>query len=268
MTVDLHMHTDASDGTDSAERAIEKASTAGIGIVAVTDHDGVDSVAEAIACGARRGIGVLTGVELSTRFKDYPVDLLAYGFDTSNPGLTEAMNKNRENFNNIVVEALTAIEQDIPEVNVRDFEAYFERSSRYSSRFYKVHAYLRSRCPGVQTGRYFKWRNVFSVQELCRRVDEADGFPVVAHPGLSFSRLDSSQLVATLVELKQAGVAGIECFHPNHKVETQALLKRWSVENRMLITAGSDYHGDGHVSSRLIGVPLSELEITPLLERI
>ena len=85
--IDLHIHTAASDGTDSPARAVELCRDLGLAAMAVTDHDTVAGVAEALEAGERLGIRVIPGMEVSTDYRDNNIHLLAYFLDIRDPAL-------------------------------------------------------------------------------------------------------------------------------------------------------------------------------------
>ena len=74
--IDLHIHTAASDGTDSPRAAVEKAASLGLAAVSITDHDSVSGVPEAMRAGAELGVEVVPGIEVSSDYRDNNVHIL------------------------------------------------------------------------------------------------------------------------------------------------------------------------------------------------
>ena len=89
--VDLHAHTTASDGSDHPRALVAAAAAAGVGVLAVTDHDTVTAVPEAQAAGQDLGVQVLAGCELTTLVGDRVVHVLLYGQGLLEPGLAQAV---------------------------------------------------------------------------------------------------------------------------------------------------------------------------------
>ena len=83
MTVDLHIHTTASDGNIKPEQIVELASKAGLQTIALTDHESTDGYSYAAAAGHALGIEVIPGVELVTSYKNHEIHLLGYFFDVN-----------------------------------------------------------------------------------------------------------------------------------------------------------------------------------------
>ena len=79
--IDLHIHTAASDGTDTPRAAVEKAASLGLAAVSITDHDSVSGVPEAMRAGAELGVEVVPGIEVSSDYRDNNVHILGYFID-------------------------------------------------------------------------------------------------------------------------------------------------------------------------------------------
>src|SRR3990167_2788290 len=86
-TVDLHLHTTFSDGTDSPERVVELAKQAGLSAIAITDHDNVEAIPIARTAAAGCGIELLTGIEMSASAEGEEVHVLGFLFDPGHPAL-------------------------------------------------------------------------------------------------------------------------------------------------------------------------------------
>ncbi|HEV3013304.1 MAG TPA: PHP domain-containing protein, partial [Actinomycetota bacterium] len=93
--VDLHAHTLASDGSDRPAELVAAAAAAGVGTLAVTDHDTVAAVAEARAAGERLGVEVLAGCEVTATVGDRVVHVLLYGEGLLEPDLADAVEVGR-----------------------------------------------------------------------------------------------------------------------------------------------------------------------------
>ena len=78
------------------------------------------------------------------------------------------------------------------------------------------------------------------VEEFCNLVKQANGVPVLAHPG----NKTPEQLASLLRDMQDRGVEGIECFYPSHSKETTEFLLHYCRKNNLRITCGSDCHGD------------------------
>ena len=88
--IDLHVHTTASDGTETPTEVVQQAAALGLRAIAITDHDTVAGCREGAEAAARCGIELIPGLEISTKFHS-AVHILGYCIDTNAPSLTEVM---------------------------------------------------------------------------------------------------------------------------------------------------------------------------------
>ena len=92
--VDLHIHSTASDGTWTPQDLVDAAVGAGLGIIAVTDHDSTANVAETVRLAGERGIKCVPGVEVCSTKDDISFHILGYGIDLANKPLQELLAHN------------------------------------------------------------------------------------------------------------------------------------------------------------------------------
>ncbi len=93
--VDLHVHSNASDGTLSPEQVVRLAHEAGLSAIALTDHDTTAGVAGAAEAGAELGLEVVPGIEVSSSFRDHEIHILGLFVDTDSPSLQAALKEFR-----------------------------------------------------------------------------------------------------------------------------------------------------------------------------
>ena len=83
--IDLHIHTNYSDGTFTPREAVERAGKLGLDTIALTDHDTTEGLAEAFRAGEELGVAIVPGVEFSTIHRGDGVHILCYRMDTEHP---------------------------------------------------------------------------------------------------------------------------------------------------------------------------------------
>src|SRR3954447_25554385 len=96
MRIDLHTHSNVSDGTDTPAELVVAAAEGGLDVVALTDHDTFDGLDRALAAGREHGVEVVRGMELSCSRHGASVHLLAYGADPSHGSLAAEMERVRD----------------------------------------------------------------------------------------------------------------------------------------------------------------------------
>ncbi|CAN5723142.1 PHP domain-containing protein [soil metagenome] len=260
--IDLHCHTTVSDGGDSPAQLVAKAADAGLGAIAVTDHDNDSGCEEAAAAGRELGVGVVRGVEISCDVEDLAergyspagrptMHLLGYFIpEQDNPlsaGLAELQNA-RANRNHIIVERLN--ELGVPAT----FEEVEKEAGGPGAQIGRPHfaAVLvrHGAVPDYQSAFdefLAKGAKAYIGRKLYRPVDavelmvSAGVVPVLAHPVTL--RLDSAALERLVDELVTAGLRGIEGYHGDLSVESQAPYRQIGADRGLIISGGSDYHG-------------------------
>jgi len=244
--VDLHAHTLASDGSDRPEELVAAAAAAGVGTLAVTDHDTVAAVAEARAAGERLGVEVLAGCEVTATVGDRVVHVLLYGEGLLEPGLADAVElgrRGRDDRNRAIgerLERLTGVgHADAVEVAGDSVlsRAHFARALVARGAVADVaeafDRYLSSGRPA-----YVPAPSV-SVTDAVAIAAKAGGVAVLAHPG----RLAAGERDRVLAEAIEAGIDGLEVWHSQHDDELRRSLAGLAERRGLLATGGSDYHG-------------------------
>ena len=244
--VDLHAHTLASDGSDRPEELVAAAAAAGVGTLAVTDHDTVSAVAGAKAAGERLGVEVLAGCEVTAKVGDRVVHVLLYGEGLLDPSLADTVElgrRGRDDRNRAIgerLERLTGVgHADAVEVAGSSVlsRAHFARALIAKGAVADVaeafDRYLSSGRPA-----YVPAPSV-SVTDAVAIAAKAGGVAVLAHPG----RLAAGERDRVLGEAIEAGIDGVEVWHSQHDDELRRSLAGLAERRGLLATGGSDYHG-------------------------
>jgi 3',5'-nucleoside bisphosphate phosphatase len=256
--IDLHTHSRASDGTDTPSGLVRAAATAGLDVVAITDHDTAAGWAEASAAAAEVGIELVPGMEISTRHRGRSVHLLGYLPDPTYPPLVEALDQvleGRESRVPMMIERLRGLGIDVTAEDVR-------RAARGTAATGRPHVADALVTLGVVADRdeafatYLGWgkpahvdRYAVPLVDALRLIAEAGGVAVIAHPwgrgGLG--RPDEE----TLSGLQELGLAGIEVDHQDHDAAARDRLRAIARNLGLVATGASDYHGDGKTDHEL-----------------
>lgn len=258
--MDLHIHTSASDGSDSPTDVVKHAKSIGLVGIAITDHDTVQGVEEGIATGLDLGVTVVPGVEISSLWEDHPVHLLGYYIDTADPGLTsllELMRKGREKRLPKMLARLRAFD-----INIEQSEVETEAMGESTGRPHIARVMVRRGFVSSVEEAFDKFlaygrpayvdRPRPSIAEGIQTILKAKGIPVIAHP-----LIINVPLKKTLSELKHLEIQGVEYYYPyeyvtGHPQEWYATLKnrrqhlkQLALRHKLILTGGSDYHGSG-----------------------
>lgn len=246
--IDLHLHTTASDGRCTPEELVDRAAEAGVSVLAVTDHDTTAAIREVAARARRRGIEAVSGIEITAIADGRDVHVLGYFFDPADELLAAFLATQRA-ARVARVEAIAARLEDLGmPVDVRHLiERAKADPSRSIGRPQIARAMVEAGYAVDTRAAFDKWlgrglpafiaRAGVAPDEVIQVVHRAGGLASLAHPG----KTDDDDRIAFL---RDAGLDALEAFHPDHDaaaVERYVALAR---ELGLLLTGGSDFHGD------------------------
>lgn len=261
--VDLHLHTLHSDGTFSPEELIERASELGLSAISITDHDTVRALQP-----ARRLAGsleVISGVELTVRFRNRELHVLGYGFREDDPDFDAFLEEKREMRKGRIREMIEQLQARGVSVTIEEVEQVVGLGESVGRPHLAEVLVRRGVVPSLDEAfkRYlgdqapcFVQKATLSVSEAVHWIRKTGGVAVLAHP---YRLVDD----AWIPELVAEGIQGIEAYHSDHSPEVVDHYRRMAQERHLLITGGSDCHGMRKARGPLIGsvtVPYSCLE--------
>jgi predicted metal-dependent phosphoesterase TrpH len=247
---DLHTHTTASDGTNAPAVNVRLAKQAGLGAIAITDHDTVAGLKEAIEEGTRIGIDVVPGVEISTVANGQDIHVLGYYIDYENDSFLhrlEQLRNTRDRRNDLLIAKLQELGIAISMEEVLANMSKRKADEETVGRPHIAEALVRkgvvssiTEAFDVYLGRDgLAYVNPPRIEPMVAVdwIRQAGGAAVLAHPGL----YGDDQLV---VQLIQYGIDGIEAFHSDHTSEDEARYVDMAQRHQLIVTAGSDFHGE------------------------
>lgn len=261
--IDLHAHTTVSDGGDSPAELIDKAAAAGLTAIAITDHDNDSGCAEGISVGNALGVEVVPGVEISCDVDDLnalglqptsrpTMHLLGYFIPQEENSLTAALAElqdARANRNAQIVERLN--ELGIP-VTFEEVENEAGGPGAQIGRPHFAAVLVRlGAVPDYQTAfdeylakgaKAYLSRKLYRPAEAVELMLSAGVVPVLAHPfTLNLEIQDLEFFVDSLIE---AGLKGIEGYHGDLPGDQQEPYRALGRAKDLIVSGGSDYHGD------------------------
>lgn len=244
--VDLHTHTTSSDGTTEPEENVRLAAEKGLAAVAITDHDTIGGISAALQAGEQYNIEVVPGIEISTLAGGQDIHVLGYYISYQDSELEQELSKlrNTRNLRNqMLIEKLNQL--DIPitmaEVRARQQTPGGNVGRPHIAEVLIEKGYADSLEDAFEKylgreGKAYVNPPRITPHEAVQLIIRFGGIPVLAHPGL----YDMDQLIPELVE---AGLRGIEVYHPDHSDEEKMHYAKLAQRYNMLVTGGSDFHG-------------------------
>ncbi|WP_345214927.1 PHP domain-containing protein [Georgenia halophila] len=249
--IDLHTHSDASDGTDSPADLVRAAARVGLRVVGLTDHDTVRGWEEAAAVVPETGVALVRGAEISCRADGVSVHLLSYLHDPGNEALAAEMERSRDSRMGRAEKMVARLAEDYPITweSVRAQAAGEATIGRPHIADALVAAgVVDDRSTAFETivsskGPYYVRYDAPDAVEFVGRVRAAGGVPVMAHP-----RADARGRIvgdAVIEAMTEAGLFALEVDHRDHTPSAVAHLAALADRLGLARTGASDYHGEG-----------------------
>lgn len=248
--VDLHTHTDASDGSDAPRELVDNAIAAGLHTLAITDHDTLTGYREALPHAVERGLTLVCGIELSTKYKGKTVHVLGY-FPREEPSgefenwLRDLQRKRRERNVKLAVR-LQSIGVDI---RLEEVEAIGKTMAGrpHFARILLEKGYVTTMQEAfdryiAEEGSAFVEREEVPMDEGIGRLRKAGGIPVLAHP-IRLGRRTEAEEEEWIRAAIDMGLLGLEARHSDHDEVAVDRYQRIAKRLSLLTTGGSDYHG-------------------------
>jgi len=264
--VDLHIHSTVSDGRFSPTEIVRKAAERGLTIIALADHDSVDGIVPALsATKAFPWLKVIPAVEISTDVPQGEIHVLGYFIDYTDHELQATLrkfrNSRRERAQGMVAKlGKLGIHVDWQRVQEiaggssmgRPHIAQAMLEKGYIASFKEAFTRYISR-----GGPAYVEREKMTPAEAVELILRASGLPVLAHP------LTINDLETVIIELKAAGLVGIEAHYNDYTTDEINRLVSLADRYNLIATGGSDYHGLDDAAETMIGgaeVPMGSAE--------
>ena len=263
--IDLHTHSNRSDGTFEPAEVVRLAAERALDVVALTDHDTTDGLAEALAAGSVVGVDVVPGVEFSAEFDGQSVHVLCYWMDPQDAALRLELRRLREDrFRRgelmvdklrdlglpVGFERVRAIAGDATIVRPHIAQAMVE-AGVVATEKEAFERYIGDGGPAHVA------KHALDPVDAVALIDGAGGVCALAHPGMWG---DQSSVPVELIEhMAAAGMRGLEVDHPDHTPEMRERYRTLAGRLGLIATGGSDCHGTRYDPVRL-GTSLCEPE--------
>lgn len=264
--IDLHLHSTASDGKLSPTDLVRKSAEAGLTVIALADHDTVDGITPALeAAKTFPRLKVIPGVEISTYAPKGEVHVLGYFIDYTHPELQanlRRMRNSRQERAQGMIAKLRNLGLPIEWERVKEIAGGGSIGRPHLAQAMLEKGYIASFKEAFT--RYISWggpayveRDKMTPVEAVELILQANGLPVLAHP------LTINNPETIIIELKAAGLIGIEAHYGGYTAEERKRLVSLAKRYGLIATGGSDYHGiDADIETMIGGadVPAASAE--------
>ncbi len=263
--VDLHIHSTASDGKLTPAEVVEKAVERGLTFIALADHDTVDGIAPALAAAESfPKLKVIPGVEISTDIPQGEIHVLGYFIDYTDPQLKAALDRFRNSRLKRAQGMVAKLEKlgiAIDWQRVQEIAGGSSIGRPHIAQAMLEKGYIASFKQAFtdyigRNGPAYVEREKMTPAEAVALIVKAKGLPVLAHP------LTAGDPEAMTLELKAAGLAGIEAYYDGYTPEEISQLVGLADKYNLIATGGSDYHGLDDTETAIGGteVPIASVE--------
>lgn len=271
LNVDLHCHSNVSDGALAPAAVAARAKAGGVDVWALTDHDEISGIAEAREAAQALGMRYVTGVEISVTWAARTIHIVGLHFDENNHDLAQGLKSTRSGrelrahemaAQLAAVGIPNAFEGALKYVGNPDlisrthFARYIIETGTCKDIAEVFSNYLIEGKPGYVPHRWA------SLKDAVSWIRGAGGIAVVAHPGrYDFSDLE---LDAFFAEFKRLGGTGVEVVTGSHTVEEYGRFAVVAKNYGLLASRGSDFHAPGESQTELGSLPPLPPNLTPV----
>ena len=268
MIIDLHIHSQSSDGALTVEEIVKEANLRNIGFLSITDHDSIGCQELAMDLAGKAGIRFVSGVELNVTFsnpryrdgKPISLDFLGYQFDAKSKELKEKLqqmaNYREERAAKILSNLNTEFEKEgIQKLTKNAFEEIQSSVDGVLGRPHIADYLVTQGIVKTRQEAFDKYlvkcdvpKYPLYIEDASKLVKNAGGKLVLAHPndphGTSLVTLTKSLREQTeVIEESMLGfIDGVECWHSRNDAQTTSHYVKFAKEHGLIMTGGSDCH--------------------------
>lgn len=256
--IDLHVHSNKSDGSFSPRELVSYALEKGLSAFALTDHDTIDGIPEVMEAAASTGLEVIPGIELSTENEGKDIHIVGLYIDIENPDFLsylthfqDSRHLRNKKLCRMLSEALSIdltfekLQAAYPGAVITrsHYAQYLTDTGVVKSAHEAFERYIGDHAP------YFIPREKVTPQQGIDLIRRAGGIPVLAHPILY--HLSTRRLSELTCSLKEAGLAGIEAVYTSYSPSEESQIKDLARKYDLLLSGGSDFHGTNKTNTDL-----------------
>ena len=278
--IDLHVHSNCSDGALSPAEVVIRAKENGVSAIALADHDSVSGVAEAIEAGIELGVKVIPAVELSVQFEEWQdIHLLGYGLEYKDREFLGKLDIFREYRELRNIEILDKVNERLSSnkdwtkillaevlVHAKDTigRPHIARALLHRGYVTSVEDAFKNYLIPCDVPKEY-----WPIKEAIKEIKRIGGITVLAHPTSVSS--DHQKLRRMIEQLRDLGLEGIEIYNNMAQPEDMEFLRRLAGKLNLLVSGGSDFHGieEGlEIGRGRGGIRFSDTLLAPLWKRI
>lgn len=247
--IDLHVHSNASDGSYTPSEVADLAIAAGISAIALTDHDTIDGIPEIIKYTEDKKLTVVPGIELSCYYNNREIHILGFYADYQNEGLIRELKELKAAREERNLKMVMLMQKDGLPVTMEKLlhgnpdsvitRAHFARvlveEGVCKDKDAAFKKYIGIGC------KYYLPKEKVSCEKAMSILNRYSKGAFLAHPLLY--HLNFNQIEELVIYLKTLGLKGIEAYHSSNNSYECDRIRSIALKHDLLISGGSDFHG-------------------------
>ncbi|NLW44161.1 MAG: PHP domain-containing protein [Syntrophomonadaceae bacterium] len=250
-SIDLHIHTTASDGSTPPAKLLDEAISAGLKTISLTDHESLDGMDSISSLAEAQGLKVIPGIEFLTFFQGREIHLLGYCFDTHDRDFRARIKEIQRQRNDTSLQIVDNLDRLGFKLDKEQFyqiaaEGRTIGKNHIIMALFKA-GYLKTKEQAIDTLRRYLSQNglayvIFTGNPFAEAVElirKANGVPVLAHPGL----IHDDKMVVDLLNTARIGLEVYYHYFGTNRRQLVIHYERMASEKGLVTTGGSDYHG-------------------------
>ena len=257
--IDLHTHSNASDGVFSPKELIAYGASKGLHVMTLTDHDTIEGISEAQTAADEHNITFVPGIELEIQWPTGEFHLLGLGLKNPSNSLKDIiafLSKARNTRNEEIVKKMQNLGMNFTLDEIKNTFNAVSLGRPHIAEFLVIHGIVKTKQEAfdkylARNKPLYTPRAGANLDEAVIAIKESGGVPVIAHP-LSLY-LSWGKIEPVLQDIFDRGVEGLEAWHPGARVVEAQRLEEMARKIGFFVTAGSDFHGENVRSDRKIG---------------
>ena len=243
MKIDMHIHSNYSDGSLSPQEIVDVALKNKVSYISLTDHDTIDGISDFKTASKLKNIKITPGVEISTKYKR--THILGYNF-LDLKTMKQELDKYAKQNHNICLKIIYDMKEDgifISRYALKTISGDRYLTLKTLAKALVFEGIVKTEVEAFE--KYLSYNKLYyydlikmSTKEAIKLITECGGIPVLAHPYYSFFK----DLSYEINELILKGIKGIEVYYGLHNLEQKEFLRRVAIEKNLIMTIGSDFH--------------------------
>lgn len=252
MKCDFHIHSTYSDGSEKVEDIFKTAKLNKVSAIAITDHDTVLGLDEVEKCSKKYEIPFIPGAEFSAVEEGLKFHVLAYGINGKSQELIDYSNRLLDYQNQKSKKQIAMMNQNGIDIEESEFFKESNNGPLYRAKMLKVlsnYGYLKREDIMKEIKTYFSKEALYYIEDtfqyydfktVCDTIHRNNGIVVIAHP--SKIKRKNKDLYYKIINSEL--IDGLEVYHPSNEQEVRDELLRTANDRGLIITGGSDFHGE------------------------